>query len=256
MLQWSSLRTAAVSVFLLLPCWAQQPRATAAAAGRQVFAQTCAFCHGADANGGAEGPSLMRSALVRHDRDGDLIAPVLRDGRPDKGMPRLGLSGEQITSLVAFLHAQLHAWDHPSPGRPSPDHFSLKLLLTGDARTGQAYFTGAGGCEHCHSATGDLAGIARRFPPADLQARFLYPVGKSKTATITLPSGAQLSGVLVQMDAFTVAIRDQANWYHSWPLKTVQVEVHDPLAAHRALLHTITNAEMHDLFAYLETLNQ
>lgn len=247
-------------LFLLVPLWGQKPRAVAhdaaAAQGRRIFAQSCAFCHGADANGGAEAPSLMRSALVRHDRDGDLIAPVLRDGRPDKGMPRLGLNGDQIGALVAFLHAQLHLWDRTSPGHPSANHFSLKLLLTGDARAGEAYFDGAGGCAHCHSATGDLAGIARRYSPADLQARFLYPAGKPKTATVTLPSGKTVSGLLVQMDAFTVALRDQAGWYHSWPLRSVHVTVQDPLAAHKALVETMSNAEMHNLFAYLETLNR
>ena len=52
--------------------------------GRTQFAQTCGFCHGPDASGGAEGPNLMRSALIRHDANGNLIAPVIRDGRPKK----------------------------------------------------------------------------------------------------------------------------------------------------------------------------
>jgi hypothetical protein len=37
-------------------------------------------------------------------------------------------------------------------------------------------------------------------------------------------------------------------------LSAVKVDVKDPLAAHRALLKTITNAEIHNLFAYLVTL--
>jgi cytochrome c oxidase cbb3-type subunit 3 len=32
------------------------------------------------------------------------------------------------------------------------------------------------------------------------------------------------------------------------------VEVHDPLAAHRALMRKYTNTDVHNLFAYLETL--
>lgn len=252
----SRLRICAVTALLVLPLTGQSPQA--AAAGQRIFTQSCAFCHGADANGGAEAPSLVRSALVRHDRNGDLIAPVLRDGRPEKGMPRLGLTEDQITNLVAFLHAQVRAWDHPSPGRPSPAHFSLKLLLTGNAKAGKAYFNGPGECSHCHSVTGDLRGIAHRYSPPDLQSHFLYPSGKPRTATVTLANGTTVSGVLLRMDAFTVALRDQNGWYHSWPLSTVHVTVHvtvhDPVAAHRRLVTTMTNPEMHNLFAYLETL--
>jgi cytochrome c oxidase cbb3-type subunit 3 len=32
------------------------------------------------------------------------------------------------------------------------------------------------------------------------------------------------------------------------------VELHDPLAAHRELLHKYTDADIHNILAYLETL--
>jgi cytochrome c oxidase cbb3-type subunit III len=43
-------------------------------------------------------------------------------------------------------------------------------------------------------------------------------------------------------------------WYHSWPRNDVKIEVHDPLAAHEALLQKYTDADMHNIFTYLETL--
>jgi cytochrome c oxidase cbb3-type subunit 3 len=43
-------------------------------------------------------------------------------------------------------------------------------------------------------------------------------------------------------------------WYHSWPASAVKIEVHDPLAAHAALLDKYTDADMHNIFTYLETL--
>jgi cytochrome c oxidase cbb3-type subunit III len=51
-----------------------------------------------------------------------------------------------------------------------------------------------------------------------------------------------------------VALRDSSGWYRSFSREHVQVEVHDPLAAHRELLNRISQAEFHNLFAYLETL--
>ena len=219
--------------------------------GQAQFARTCGFCHGPDANGGAEGTNLMRSALVRHDENGDLIGAVIREGRPAKGMPAVPLNSSQIADVVAFLHKRLDESDRRSPRKPD---YALKLLLTGDAVAGKAFFFGAGGCSKCHSPTGDLAGIASKYAPSDLQARFLYPSGVEKTATATTKSCEHFKGNLFYADQFRLAIKDDAGWYHSWPYSEVKVQIHDPLAAHRELLPKYTEADMHNMFAYLETL--
>jgi cytochrome c oxidase cbb3-type subunit 3 len=219
--------------------------------GQAQFKQSCSFCHGLTAGGGAEGPSLIRSALVRHDNHGELIGPVIRDGRPERGMPAISLNPQQVGDIVAFLHARLKLTDRTDFGRPTAN---LQILATGNAESGKAFFAGAGGCAHCHSPIGDLAGIATRLSPPDLQARFLYPTGKVASAVVTLRSGRKFEGESVRTDAFHVAIRDRDGWFHSWPLSDVTVAIDDPLAAHRALVLNLTNPQMHDLFAYLETL--
>jgi len=80
----------------------------AAERGRKQFGESCAFCHGADATGG-RAPDLMRSPLVAHDVKGNLIGEVVHQGRPDKGMPALPLSDDQVADIAAFLHALLEA---------------------------------------------------------------------------------------------------------------------------------------------------
>lgn len=224
--------------------------------GSQQFQQSCAFCHGPDATGG-RGPDLIRSALVAHDVNGNLIAPVIHNGRPDKGMPALPLTDDEIKAVAAFLHDRAQqALDSAS----LPKTYALAKLLTGNADEGRAYFNGAGGCVQCHSPTGDLKGIAGRVQPLDLEARMLYPEGRhgrpavTVTATVTLNSGEQISGKLDYMDEFTVGVIDSSGWYRSFARNDVKVEVHDPLAAHRALLDKITQEDFHNLFAYLETL--
>ncbi len=231
--------------------------AEAVARGRKQFGQTCAFCHGQDATGG-RGPDLIRSVLVRHDRNGDLIGPVVTGGRADRGMPAFPFSASQIADLAAYLHAQIALFDlHVrAPGGYAND-IPASRLATGSAAAGKAFFYGAGGCSKCHSPTGDLAGIAKKYDPQDLETRFLYPSGAPVTATVTLPSGARMSGILLLNDEDYVSIRStQDGWYHSWPRRDLKsVEVHDPLAAHRELLiHKYTNADMHNIFTYLETL--
>src|SRR5204863_1503970 len=70
--------------------------------GKALYGVNCQFCHGADTRGGDGGPSLLRSGLVLEDQKGELIAPVVRAGRP--GMPKFTLTDEQIADVAAFVH--------------------------------------------------------------------------------------------------------------------------------------------------------
>jgi mono/diheme cytochrome c family protein len=79
---------------------AGQPQA--AAAGKALFAENCAKCHGADANGLHNRPSL-RSERIRGASDGDL-AWMLKNGNPYQGMPPWSsLPEQQRWQIIAFL---------------------------------------------------------------------------------------------------------------------------------------------------------
>jgi cytochrome c oxidase cbb3-type subunit III len=226
--------------------------------GRKQFEQSCGFCHGPDATG-ARGPDLVRSTLVAHDVKGDLIGEVIRRGRPDKGMPPMPMTDEQVADVAAFLHARAK---ESLESASVPKTYPVENLLTGNAEAGKTYFNGAGGCKNCHSPTGDLAGIATKYSPIDLEARMLYPSGRRTTdntgihttAIVTLPSGEQIKGQLVHADDFVVGLRDASGWYRSFSRDRVKVELQDPLAAHGELLDKLTQADVHNLFAYLESL--
>jgi cytochrome c oxidase cbb3-type subunit 3 len=222
--------------------------------GRVQFQKTCGFCHGPNANGSSTGPNLMRSAVVRHDEKGDKIGPVIRNGFPDKGMPAFQFSNSQIMDIVAFLRYRLNESDRRSAAQTGAN-YSLAKLLVGNAKAGKEYFYGAGKCSSCHSPTGDLKGIASKFPPAELQARMLYPRrGVRPTATVTDAAGKQYTGTIRLLTPYDIAIVDSAGWYRSWPIHSVKVKIDDRLAEHRQLLFKFTDADMHNLFAYLETL--
>ena len=90
--------------------------------------------------------------------------------------------------------------------------------------------------------------------PIDLEARMLYPRGKHITVVVTLPSGEQVKGPLAHADDFVIALRDDSGWYRSFLRDRVKVELQDPLAVHRELLDKLTQANVHNLFAYLESL--
>lgn len=218
--------------------------------GHKQFEQACGFCHGPDATG-ARGPDLVRSPLVAHDVRGDKIGEIIRLGRPDKGMPAMSMTDEQVQDIAASLHGRA-AEALSSAGVPAK--YPLEKLLTGNAEAGKTFFNGAGGCKNCHSPTGDLAAIATKYSPIDLQARMLYSGGKRTIVVVTLASGEQVNGPLVHADDFMISMRDASGWYRSFSRDRVKVELQDPLAAHRVLLDRLTQADVHNLFAYLESL--
>jgi mono/diheme cytochrome c family protein len=244
--------------FLSAPSAAPATAATAgskespeAAAGEALFHQNCAFCHGRDAMGGETGPDLTQSKLVLADNAGDKIIPVVHEGRLEKKMPGFNFSTAEMNTLVAFIHARVTAAASQKGGRRG---VTPEDLQTGDAEAGKAYFNGAGGCSKCHSATGDLAGIASRHTGLALEKRMLYPEGARSEVTVTTPSGQTISGVLAYRDEFVIGLRDSSGTYRSWPARSVKYTVKSPADAHADQLPKYTDDDIHNLMKYLQTL--
>lgn len=220
-------------------------------AGQTLFLQNCAFCHGRDAAGGETGPDLTGSKLVARDVRGDKISSVIRNGRPEKGMPRFNLSDQDIVALVTFIHHERdEAEAHPGARR----RVDVSDLQTGNAEAGKQYFNGAGMCSSCHSPTGDLAGVAKRYQGLKLEERMLYPEKARARILVTLPSGERISGTLAYRDEFTVGLNDAKGWYHSWPANEITYSTEDPAEVHVRLLGKYTDMDIHNLMAYLQTL--
>lgn len=225
-------------------------------AGELRFTSQCGFCHGRDAAGGETGPDLTRSDLVAQDLRGDKIGPLLRTGRPDQGMPAFGLNASDAGAIVAFLHDQKTKSEALGGGRRSVDP---EDLATGDATAGRRYFNGAGGCSNCHSGTGDLAGIATRYKGLALLQRMLYPTAgrpapPQPTVTLTLASGQTVVGPLVSEDEFTIVALDPTGARQTYDKSAMKFKIDDPMSAHFDQLGKYTDADMHNVFAYLDTL--
>jgi cytochrome c oxidase cbb3-type subunit III len=221
------------------------------ASGGSQFQQNCAFCHGRDAGGGESGPDLTRSKLVTQDKAGEGIGPVIRNGRLEKGMPKFNLSDAEVTSLVAFIHSQQDKAMSQTGNRKGVDPSDLQ---TGNAEEGKKYFNGAGTCSKCHSATGDLAGVAKRYEGLKLEQQMLYPRGAKAKVSVTPRNGKPVSGTLAFQDEFTVALLDDAGTYHSWSTSDVTFKVDAPFKAHVELFDKYTDDDIHNLMAYIQTL--
>ena len=229
--------------------------------GRQIFSANCSFCHGSDARGGEGGPNLIRSELVLNDKNGELIATVVQNGRPDKGMPKFDLSLEEIAAIAAFIHSMPVGGRAETTGVVDP--------LVGDAKAGEAYFNGPGKCAGCHSVSGDLAGIGAKFTDVRaLQGAMLsggtavtqgyagLPASARKTVTVTMQSGETAKGQLDQIDDFLVALTDSDGNYHSYARHgdNPKVTISNPLQPHFDMLRNFKDEDIHNLTAYLVTL--
>jgi mono/diheme cytochrome c family protein len=231
----------------------------AAVRGQKIYASQCVTCHGASARGTERGANLIRSPRVLRDRYGSAIGPFLKNGHPMQTGPASGLSDEQIGDLSHFI------WDRVNNTLRGSPEFDVKDVLTGDAAAGEAYFNGEGRCATCHSPTGDLAGYGKRYAPVDIQQRFVFPsaggrgrgsAGRAQVmVTVTVPGSSPVTGTLVSMDDFHVALREKSGEYRSWS-RTADMKIakDDPFAAHVALLDRLTDKAMHDVVAYLEGL--
>jgi mono/diheme cytochrome c family protein len=231
--------------------------------GQKLFVSNCGFCHGTNATGGNSGPDLVHSVLVLHDDGtGKEIGPVILNGRPAQGMPKFAFSDAQIKDLAAFFVSRSQAVANRM-------EYKILNVVTGNPEAGHAYFDAH--CATCHSAAGDLAHIAAKFDPPALQSRFLYPVTRrypgqpgpppdpkgQVTATVTMPDGQTVSGSLLAQDDFSITLLDANGQRRTIPLEDngmTKVEIHDPLLGHEQLLKQYTDADMHNILAYLETL--
>jgi mono/diheme cytochrome c family protein len=224
----------------------------AADRGRSVWAAQCINCHGTTARGTDKGANLVRSDMAWSDRYGSDFWPLLQKGHPlQSGAASTTLTRAQVEDLSHFIHQQLYETLRGSK------LMDVKNILTGNVQDGAAFFNGAGKCSTCHSITGDLAGIGKRYNPVTLQQRFVFPrVAREKLqATVTPANGAAVTGVLTHIDDFNVSLRDGQGQYHSWKrTPSLKITRAEPLAAHVALLDTMTDKNMHDIVAYLETL--
>ena len=243
----------------------QRPPGDAAliARGNNLYGIHCRACHGADLRGGDQGgPNLLRSDVTMNDQSGELIQPVVREGRRNPGMPSMpaiDLSNDDIRAIAEYIHSILataRGQGNPPPGPP----VTLNVVV-GDAVAGRAYFEGK--CMSCHSATGDLRGVGSRFPnPTQLQNAWVAGGGGGRgggttalTATVTL-RGEKVEGRVIRSDEFLITLGMQDGTSRSFRRDgdVPKVEVHNPREGHIKLLPGYTDKDIHDVTAYLVTL--
>lgn len=248
--------------------------------GGTLYGINCRLCHGADLRGGdMGGVNLLRSQLVLNDQEGEQIYPVVHEGRNRPGqpaMPPLPLSEPDVKAIAAYIHgvaATMAGQGGPPPGPP----VELNIVV-GDAAAGQKYF--AANCANCHSADGDLKGVATRYgTPMQLQNAWVAGGGgggrggrgggrgggetaaparapKPVTVAVTTANGQRFEGRLDRIDDFIVSLVQDDGTVKVFRRNgnVPAVQINDPLEGHKKLLVKYTDKDIHDVTAYLVTL--
>lgn len=194
------------------------------------------------------------------DQQGELISPIVQNGRIDRGMPKFDLPDADVKAIAAYLHSLMAAGRGSAPIN----------ILVGDAKAGEAYFNGPGKCATCHSTAGDLAGIGAKYDPKTLQNLIVSggygrrpgppnasggpaaPTIPATGVTVTLPSKEKIEGKLDHMDAFTVTLIGADAVRRTIAVDNgSKVEVRNPFQAHIDMLAQWNDTDIHNVTAYL-----
>ena len=229
--------------------------------GLPAYNSTCGYCHGDRGKGGKAGPDLIASTVTLHDEDGLDLAKYVRAPGHAK-VVKIDASDSQLSDIAAYLHSRIIY----ASGRGD---VRLAEVIVGNAGAGQQYFNGGGGCNKCHSPTGDLKGVGAKYDAATLQDRLVMPragrggIGRGAAAsatapyaTVTLPSGQSIKGAPLRVTDFDVTLRLDDGSTKTWTREhgVPKVVITDPLQAHIDIMTRLSDTDMHNLTAYLATL--
>jgi cytochrome c oxidase cbb3-type subunit III len=234
--------------------------------GKALYEINCRSCHGADLRGGEQGgTNLLRGQATLNDKAGELIYPIVREGRRNPGMPpmpAIPISQDDVKAIAEYIHSVL-ATAQRQGGPPPLAVRPVLNVLVGNAAAGKTYFDSK--CRSCHSVDGDLKGIGARITdPMQLQNSWLAGNtsggrggrGNAVAVTVTPSSGPRVEGQLNRIDDFLVIVNlpDGSSRSFRRDGDNPKVELRDPRDPHRNMLPEYTDKDIHDVTAYLVTL--
>jgi len=216
-------------------------------AGRALFANRCAECHGADGRG-FSGPDL--TAMWAEGTSDERVFQTIRSGVLGSIMPSFDAPAQEIWATVAFVKSISTV--EAVEGGP------------GDAERGRELFDAR--CSRCHMVDGsggrmgpDLSRIgavrtrevllrAIREPSADVASRF-------RTVTLVTREGDEIRGAAKGEDAFSIQIMDTRQQLRGYLKADLAEVVRNP----ESLMPAFTDARMptsdlDDIVRYLGTL--
>jgi cytochrome c oxidase cbb3-type subunit III len=250
-------RFAAALVLVSTAAWAQTSDLEK---GKQLFLGMCSRCHGLSGAGG-EGPNLNRP-LLTNAPDDEALRAIIRDGIPDRGMPRIRrFTDAELTAMVVFVR---------SLGR------TASAAAAGNAANGKAVYQRQG-CSSCHTIAGEggilgpeLTDIGAHRAPDYLRQSIIEPAAALPRGVMPVPgrgfdeflpvrvvtqSGQEVRGVRVNEDSFTIQVRDTSGRLYSFrktDLRQLDKQMGKTLMPDYK--SKVSGSDLDDLVAYLGSL--
>jgi putative heme-binding domain-containing protein len=238
---------------------AAAPDPSVMAEGQALFRGLCSGCHGGAGRGG-KGPDLTDDRWIHGSTDDD-IAFCIRNGIPNTTMKKMGeaLKEGQIRAVIRYIRSL-----HRSPGETS-----WKPYITGDSKAGRALFfdlKGKAQCAKCHSVGGEggrvgplLDRIASRRAPEYIMESILDPskdiAPEFEAVAVATKQGQVITGLRVNETNFNIQLREESGRFHSFLKRDLdEVKVQKKSLMPENFGELLTVKELHDLFAYLATL--
>jgi putative heme-binding domain-containing protein len=230
---------------------------TQAAEGKRLYDGLCQDCHGVNGTGD-EAPALNHPLGA----DDAALHKLIRDGAPERGMPRVRrMTEEEAAELVSYVRTL---------GRSGP------ATVAGNAERGRAVYQRLD-CATCHTISGqggvfgpELTRVGQRRAPNYLRQAVLEP-GKLRSkgalgilmngfseylpVSVVEKNGRETRGLRINEDSFTIQVRDANGTLYSFR-KTDVVNVDKQFG--RSLMPNykdrLSGADTDDLVAYLLSL--
>jgi cytochrome c oxidase cbb3-type subunit III len=244
------------------PPHSAHPKATpeSIAAGKDIFAGTCAGCHGIDGSG-SNGPNIRGVGATMGP---EWVYARIRGGVIGTGMPAFtALDDATVWKIVDYVMSL----GHEDSG-----------VATGDPQKGKAIYQ-ASKCGTCHTAEGpggdlgpDLSHIGVQRSIVSLTNTLNDPghnlpldAGMQERATYAayvvyravLKDGKVVEGMRVNEDSFTIQLRDAEGRLHSIQKFDVQKLGPEPGKSFMpSYKDKLTPAQINDLVAYLSSLGE
>lgn len=231
---------------------AQKPRPkseSGSLAGQQIFASTCAGCHGLDGRGGERAPGIVGNPKVQRMDDAQIFR-IVSEGKPGTGMPAFhSLSEPERHAVVRYLRTL--------QGR------SRGATLPGDAAQGKSIFFGKAGCGECHMVAGqggflgsELSSYARGKTSQQVRHAILNPGldpdPRKKVAVVVARDGTQLTGILRNRDNFSVQLQTSDGRFHFFPTSELsRVEIGPETLMPSDYEQKLSGRELDNLVSYL-----
>lgn len=261
-LAWSTAAPAAAQAIPVTPPHSPHPKATpeSIAAGKDIFAGTCAGCHGVDGSG-SNGPNI-RGIGAQMGPEG--VYARIRGGPIGSGMPAFtSLDDATVWKIVDYVMLL----GHEDGG-----------VATGDPKKGKEIYD-ANKCGECHAADAgggnlgpDLSHIGVQRSIVSLTDTLNDPgknlpldAGMQERASYTAyviyrvvtKDGKTIEGMRVNEDSFTMQLRDANGNLHSiqrFEVKSIEPEPGKSFMP--SYKDKLTPAQINDLVAYLSSLGE